>query len=71
MYFSAQLWICIRRAIVEDGVLVKVYGEMSSCCAARSGRFRSTVLESNSLCEQESKATMGLQEKDENTGNER
>ena len=51
LYFHVQLWICIRRAIVyhiQDGVLVKIYGEMSSFCAATSGGFRSIVLESES-----------------------
>ena len=44
--------------------------EMSSCWAATSECFCNTVLESDSSCEQESLAAMGLQEHDEHTGND-
>ena len=69
-----QLWICIRRAVVlpiEHGVLVKIYGNMSSGWAATSGFFRNTVQERDSSGERESSAAMGLQENDANTGKER
>ena len=54
---------------IQDGVLLEVYGEMSSCWDATSRCFRDTVLERDSVCDQKFPAAILAARKRRNTGN--
>ena len=64
--YAAPLFASLKMAFWS-----RFIGELSSCWTSTSAVFRNTVLESDSLCEQESPTAMELQGNDENSGNER